>query len=170
MDVSHLIEHMQFNSRRIAALVTGVSNAQARWKPDPETWSILEVLCHLWDEEREDFRVRLNLLLQRSEQPWPPIHPGGWVTERGYNAVNPETALQGYLHEREESIAWLHSLSAPDWEASLPAPWGGVMKSGDMLAAWAAHDLLHMRQLVELQRAYNVSLSTPYDNRYAGEW
>jgi hypothetical protein len=44
------------------------------------------------------------------------------------------------------------------------------MRAGDMLAAWVAHDLLHMRQLVELHRTYTVTQLAPYDTRYAGEW
>jgi hypothetical protein len=170
MDEHRLIEQMAFNAGRIAALVEGVKDEQARWKPTPENWSILEVMRHLWDEEREDFRVRLNLILHAPDQPWPPINPGGWVTERAYNSGKLAEALQGYLDEREASLAWLRGLRQSDWKAGVPAPWGGEIKAGDMLAAWAAHDLLHMRQLVELQRAFNVSLSAPYDSQYAGEW
>jgi hypothetical protein len=170
MDVNRLFLQMRLNAGRIRSLVDGVSDEQACWKPTPQTWSILEVLGHLWDEEREDFRVRLDLILHDPKKPWPPINPGGWVTERNYNAGNLEDSLRGYLSEREKSMGWLCQLPLPDWEAEVQAPWGGVIKAGDMLAAWAAHDLLHMRQLVELQRAYNVSLSAPYDSQYAGEW
>ena len=63
MDFEKLVEQMALNAGRIGALVEGVSEEQARWKPAPEVWSILEVMHHLWDEEREDFRVRLNLIL-----------------------------------------------------------------------------------------------------------
>ncbi len=44
------------------------------------------------------------------------------------------------------------------------------MKAGELLAAWVAHDNLHMRQLVELRRARLVNLTAPYDVSYAGEW
>lgn len=170
MDFEKLVEQMELNAGRIRALVEGVAEEQARWKPDPETWSILEVMRHLLDEEREDFRVRLNLILHAPEQEWPPIHPGAWVTERHYNEGSLPAALEGYLSERAASLDWLRNLKAHDWEAGAASPWGGTIRAGDMMAAWAAHDLLHMRQLVELQRAYNVSLSEPYDNQYAGEW
>jgi hypothetical protein len=33
-----------------------------------------------------------------------------------------------------------------------------------------AHDLLHMRQLVELHRDYMEQQIAPYSARYAGEW
>ena len=66
----------------VRQLVAGVSPAEARFKPTSETWSILEVVCHLYDEEREDFRPRLDIALHRPEEKWQKIDPAGWVTTR----------------------------------------------------------------------------------------
>jgi hypothetical protein len=44
------------------------------------------------------------------------------------------------------------------------------MRAGDMFAAWTAHDQLHMRQFVELHRAWLVEQARPYNVGYAGEW
>ena len=76
MDMDRLLSQMIEDAARVGALVQGVSDQQARWKPDPDSWSILEVLNHLLDEEREDFRVRLDYTLHRPGEPWPPIDPG----------------------------------------------------------------------------------------------
>jgi len=46
----------------IAALVAGVTAEEARRRPAPDAWSLLEVVCHLHDEEREDFRPRLDVV------------------------------------------------------------------------------------------------------------
>ena len=75
MDVGHLFSQMVANGVRLEALLQGVSDRQARWKPDPDSWSILEVVNHLWDEEREGFRRRLELVLQRRPGSWPEIDP-----------------------------------------------------------------------------------------------
>lgn len=170
MDLTALTTQMSVDAERITALVLGVSAEQARWKPTPDDWSILEVINHLYDEEREDFRVRLNLILHAPEQPWPPIDPRGWVTARRYNERDLAESLAGFRAERRQSLAWLHSLAAPDWNAGVPAPWGGTLSAGAMMAAWAAHDLLHLRQLVELQWAHTRRLVAPYSPEYAGEW
>jgi len=66
-------------------------------------------------------------------------------------------------------LAWLRSLDSPDWEATYEAPWGPIT-AGDLLASWVAHDLLHMRQLVELHWHYKEEQVEPYSTRYAGEW
>ena len=153
----------------IRALVAGMSLAEARARPAPQAWSALEVICHLYDEEREDFRQRLDIILHRPSEPFPPIDPSGWVGARRYNERDLAEMLDRFAAERARSLAWLKGLSAPNWDAEYTNEFGS-MKAGDMLAAWVAHDNLHARQLVELRRSRLVSLAAPYDAGYAGEW
>jgi hypothetical protein len=169
MDPAALIQQMSLNADRINALVERLPEDQARWKPDPETWSIQEVIAHLLDEEREDFRVRLDIILHSPDRDWPPIDPEGWVVERGYNQGDLAEAINDFLIEREKSLSWLGGLENPDWQAVYEARFGKI-RAGDMLAAWAGHDLLHLRQLVELHWAYLEKKAEPFSVRYAGEW
>jgi hypothetical protein len=163
------MKQLEDNARRVRALVEGVGEGQARWKPEAGCWSILEVMCHLLDEERYDFRVRLEITLQRADEPWPPIDPVGWVTARNYNQQDLRVIQQGFLEERAASLVWLEGLAWAAWETAYEAPWGSI-RAGDLLASWVAHDLLHMRQLVELHWSYNEEQVESYSTRYAGEW
>ena len=169
MDFDRFISQMAANATRIRALAEGVSEEQARWKPDPDSWSILEVVNHLLDVEQEDFRVLLDLALHRPDEPRPKIAPQAWVTERRYNERDPGESLQSFVAAREASLAWLRGHSLPDWEATYQAPWGPI-RAGDIFAAWVAHDLLHMRQLIELHWAHTMRRVEPYEADYAGEW
>ncbi len=173
MELTWAIAKLTEGAEGIRALSAEVADERARWKPDAESWSVLEVLCHLLDEERFDFRLRLAHILSGAEGSWPPIDPGGWVTERRYNEQDPGGTLAAFLSERRTSLLWLQSLLVKekeiDWEATYAAPWGEI-RAGDMLGAWLAHDLLHTRQLVELHWAYTVQQAAPYDVRYAGAW
>lgn len=169
MDLSTHIARLEADAQAIAALVGATSDAQARWKPTPEDWSILEVVCHLADEEREDFRARMDTILHRPGESAPPIDPEGWVTERWYNQRDLAGTVADFRAERARSIAWLESLAAPDWDSSYDTRFG-PLRAGDLLASWVAHDLLHIRQLVELQWAWTVRAAAPYDVGYAGEW
>lgn len=169
MDITLFTTQMETQAQIIRQLMLGISPEQARWKPDPESWSILEVINHLLDEERSDFRVRLDYLLNKPGQDWPPINPQGWVVERRYNDRDLAESLADFLDERQKSLAWLHSLPPIDWDASSQAPWG-VISAGDLFAAWVAHDLLHTRQLVELRYAWTVRSLAPYTVAYAGDW
>jgi hypothetical protein len=160
---------MTDNAERIRLLASGLEAEQARWKPAPGSWSVLEVVNHLYDEEREDFRVRLDIILHRPTDPVPPIDPPGWVTARRYNERDPAESLENFLAERRASLRWLESLGAPNWEAAVTGPFGTI-RAGDMFSAWVAHDMLHLRQLVELHYLYHRDHAQPYGVDYAGEW
>ncbi len=169
LDLDQIIERMRTNAAAIAALARDVTDTQARWKPSPEAWSLLEVVNHLYDEEREDFRTRIDYILHRPGEQTPPIDPAGWVTARAYNQRDPRESLDALLHERDASLKWLRGLHDPDWDAEYRAPWG-VLRAGDLLAAWLAHDHLHLRQLNELHYAYLAQQAAPYSVAYAGDW
>lgn len=169
MFIEEVCEELANSVLMVAQLLAGMTQAEAASRPAPESWSALEVVCHLYDEEREDFRQRLDIILHRPNEAWPPIDPRGWVIARRYNERNLTESLKGYMEERNYSLAWLKGLEAPNLEAAVTSPFG-ALKAGDMLAAWVAHDNLHIRQLVELRRARIVSLCQPYAVQYAGEW
>ena len=169
MRLETLRRELAHGAETIQALVAAVSPAEARVRPEAAAWSILEVVAHLLDEEREDFRPRLDVVLHRPEDAWTRIDPAGWVTARRYNERELGEVLPGFLAERERSLAWLASLSAPDWSREYRAPFGPIT-AGDLLASWAAHDLLHTRQLVELRRARLLGQTTGHSTQYAGDW
>lgn len=169
MNFQQLQKQLAVNATRIEKLVQDVSFEQARMKPDANSWSIIEVINHLYDEEREDFKARLKILLHNPNQDWSPIDPEKWVTERRYNEQQLPVILAAFIQERNNSLRWLNGLENPDWDTSKEAPFG-VIRAGDLLAAWVAHDFLHLRQLVELQYVNAVQLAKPYNTNYAGTW
>jgi hypothetical protein len=169
MDFEGLYAELAQGAETLKALVSGVTQEQAQIKPTPEAWSILEVVCHLYDEEVNDFRPRLDVMLNRPNDVPPPNNPQEWITERRYNEQDLGEMLGKFLEEREKSLAWLRTLEGANWEAPYTTPWR-VMKAGDMFVSWVTHDILHMRQLVELRYARVLTLSAPYDVDYAGGW
>jgi hypothetical protein len=167
--IERLYQELAQGAQILSALASGITEEEARFKPSPESRSVLEVVAHVLDEEREDFRPRLDITLYHLGTQWSPIDPDGWVTKRGYNDLDFEATLQAFLAERQKSLDWLKDLVNPDWEARYQAPSGSI-SAGDLLACWAAHDNLHMRQLVELRRRRLERIASPYDLSYAGEW
>lgn len=169
MEDAFLIRQLTDNAGRIEALVTGFTQEEVQWKPDENTWSMLEVVNHLLDEERHDFRVRLDIILHHPEKEWPAIDPGGWVTERKYNQQPLDRSLTDFLKERKSSLDWLSGLAAPDWEIEYSSPFG-VMKAGEMFSSWVTHDHLHIRQMIEIHRSLVELKAQPYSLNYAGDW
>lgn len=169
MNLQFYIDHLSHTQAVISSLVEGVLPEQARWKPAADRWSIVEVVNHLADEEQEDFRARLDKILHHPGQPFAPIDPPRWAVERKYNERDLIESLGRFLEERRKSLQWLRGLQAPNWEQSYQLP-HGTIRAGDILASWAAHDLLHVRQLAKLHWEYLNRESSPFKTEYAGPW
>ncbi|MCU0491827.1 MAG: DinB family protein [Chloroflexaceae bacterium] len=170
MQLERHITALQSNAEAITGMLRAVTVEQARWKPTADAWSILEVVNHLADEERDDFRLRLNLTLHQPQQPLPPIDPEGWVTARAYHQRELAPSLENFLSERQHSLAWLRTLRNPDWQQPCNHPHLQGLRAGDLLVSWVAHDLLHLRQLSELHWRYLAQGVAPFGVGYAGEW
>jgi len=169
MDISSVQKQMEHQADAIAALATGLTSEELQWKPTPESWSVLQVIDHLLHEEIQDFRSVLDHIFQSPDDPWPEFHPLELSADIQHPERHFQESLASFQSEREKSLAWLAGTDV-DWDAAATAPWGAKMTAGDALASWLAHDLLHVRQLVELRYALTAAASQPYRVEYAGEW
>jgi len=150
-------------------MLHGVDDAQLRWKPAPGKWCMLEVICHLYDEETKDFRVRMDHVLNNTILPLEPLDPVGWVTSGNYMQQDADMVLQNFLVERGRSTEYLNALVAPAWHNQYNHPEYGPMTAGMFLINWLAHDYHHIRQVNELKYLYFKEISgMPLD--YAGNW
>ena len=169
MEHAHLIDQLARHGDVFRAMFTGLTPEEVMWKPAPEKWCALEIICHLYDEERDDFHARLQHVLTTPEAPLPPTDPEGWVKSRHYMEQDFDRALRNFLQERERTVEWLRSLRNAPWGNAHPHPKVGPITAELFLVNWVAHDLHHMRQLNNLRYAYLKSISTePLD--YAGTW
>jgi hypothetical protein len=172
---------MRFNAERLVdrladfpellrAIAGGFAPDEWRARPDESSWSPVEILGHLLREEREDFRVRLRLTLEDPGAVWPGIDPEGDVARQRDIDADPAAVLGAFAAERATSVRWLRGLGAPDWSRAHEHAKFGPIRAGDLLSAWADHDLLHARQLIKRLHQRTVADGGPYSCRYAGEW
>lgn len=169
MNYTKIINGLSENQTVFKSLLIDLTEETYVWKPNPEKWCVLEIVCHLYDEEREDFRARVKHTLETPTGPLPPIDPQGWVKTRNYMQQNYSDTLNDFLKEREQSIKWLQGLQNPKWDNAYEHPKFGKMTAKMFLSNWLAHDYLHMRQIIKLKFDYLKQL-TGEDLSYAGNW
>ena len=169
MEFKTLYQELVNSTGMIQSLLAGVGQAEAQVKPSRGSWSILEVICHLYDEEREDFREHLDFILHRQQEEWHPIATVAWVKLRKYNEQNFKTMKSKFFQERKKSLIWLQGLEHADWKIKYKTKFR-VMSAGDMFTSWVAHDNLHIRQLTELRRTRIEKITKPHHIQYAGDW
>lgn len=170
MDLNVLIASMESFPAVLASAAGGLTAAQARWKPASGAWSVLEIVCHLVDEEVEDFRVRVLSTLEDPARPWPRIDPEGASRDRRYNEQDLAERLGRFARERGESVRLLRALREPDWSKTHQHPTIGALRAGDLMLSWAAHDVLHMRQIAKRRFELLHEAGGGYSSAYAGAW
>lgn len=169
-NIEEIVRQMSENAEAIRHLVQAIPDEGAQWKPDPETWSMKEVMEHVYNEERIDFRKHLKEMFRDPPQPWEPFRQEEFIL-----VDSCRQALEGFLDERRTSLAWLEGLGSTDWDMTSKATFGPeeeeyIFRAGDVLVSWVAHDFLHIRQMNELLFAWNEKQALPYSVQYAGGW
>lgn len=167
MTSAEIIDRLERNAATISSVVAEIGEEEARWKPAPDSWSVHDVLNHLADEERSDFRQRLDLTLHHPEQNWPGINPEASVRDRRYTERTTAGALEDFLQERRRSVEWLRSLDRIDWSSEHHNPRFGSMSAGTLFVSWLAHDYHHIRQLTLLRLKFLQQAVQPYSTDYA---
>lgn len=169
----------------VRAMLEGIDDADARWRPSPEHWSIVEIVNHMADEDADDFVPRLEATLRDPAAAWAPIDPPAAARERRYNDRALAPSLDHFAAVRTSSLNWLAAAipapaggaggpgapeQGPDWGRAYQHPSIGPIHAGDLLASWVAHDHLHLRQLAKRLFQLVERDAGGFSTRYAGEW
>jgi hypothetical protein len=171
IEFEKLLESLERFGTLLPKAVADLSESDYRWKPQTDDWSILEVVCHLADEEVEDFGMRLKMTLEDPSQNWPPLNPPQAAIDRRYNEQSLPEVIDRFKRARTDSTLWLKSLPDDiDWQVTHHHPSIGPMSAGNLLASWAAHDWLHMRQISKRMFQLVQRDATSFNTAYAGSW
>jgi DinB superfamily len=166
-DARRALEHMP---AVLEALLSGLDDEAARTRPAPDEWSPVEIVCHLRDEETEDFGARVRVILEGAAE-FVKIDPERWAVERRYREASLLEALGAFRTRRQDSLRLL-AVAAPEPLRALGAsrPLGrlGPLSGLDLVAAWVAHDRIHLAQLAGTLARNWASRWAPLRSEYAG--
>jgi len=146
--------------------IVGRPDAELSNRPDAQSWSAKEIVCHLRDVE-ELFQSRFHMMVALDEprilvlgasardlEPWRiggpighPLDPVRWAEERQYLRNDAGAALAAFKRRRSEVLSLLESLSPAQWQRGGVHLSRGRLTIGDWVASLAAHDDNHLDQL-----------------------
>ncbi|MBS1515445.1 MAG: DinB family protein [Bacteroidetes bacterium] len=169
MNTNFIISELKKNKNIFQSLLENLDKEVYLWKQNNEKWCLLEIVCHLYDEERDDFGVRLKAILEDENAVMAKTDPIGWMTSRKYMEQDYNAMLEKFLQERDNTIAYFENLENPKWLNAYPHPTYGPLYAKMFFINWLAHDYLHIRQITKLKFDY-LSASTGDSLHYAGEW
>jgi hypothetical protein len=147
------LDHMAATPDVFRALLTGVSEKQANWKPTPERFSIAELLEHMSHIEAHCFRVRVDEMLAADNPEFEPYDQNAFYSQGVYSNRDGEESLAHWEEQREDNLEFLHGLDPRVLSRTARHLVLGPFTLANLLHEWALHDLGHVRQLAELVRA-----------------
>ena len=120
---------------------------QWRQQPDPEEWSILQILCHLADAEAAVHCYRLKRILTE-DGPFlvSPLPPGPDLPPCHDDA---DEVLHQFRAERLNTLQLLSGLEAAEWQRPARHSIFGLTTLREMAYFTAQHDRLHITQLCQ---------------------
>lgn len=127
--------------------VLRLSEAQLRFKPRAEVFSVLENVCHLRDIEVEGYAVRLRLMLETEDPLLPDLDGSRLARERRYNEQPFAPALETFLIARRGNLQRLAAAGEADLERRGRFENVGHVTLGRLLELWAEHDRGHLQEL-----------------------
>lgn len=151
----------------LGALLSALDPAAWRARPAPAEWAPVEIVCHLRDEEVEDFGARLQVVLAGGDG-FTPIDPERWAAERRYLDDDGPRALATFLERRARSLDLLTAVEPARLAAAVAHRRTGGLSGLDILAAWVEHDRLHLTQFAATLARGWATRWAPLHTDYAG--
>jgi hypothetical protein len=151
----------------LAGLVGGLDAEAWRARPAPSEWAPVEIVCHLRDEEAEDFGARVRVVVDGGER-FAPIDPERWAVERRYRDDDGPRALAVFHERRAASLAFLATVTPERLVRAVTLGRADPLSGLDLLAAWVAHDHLHLTQLAATLARLWAEQWKPLRTEYAG--
>ena len=142
-----LAPQFQGNLAALSGLLDEVKQHQWMQRPDPNEWSILQILCHLWQAETEVHQQRLRTILAE-DNPFIPVlpPPGPDIPECHDDGLE---VFERFRRERLATREMLTGLDDADWARPARHSIFGLTNLLEMAYFTAQHDRLHISQLCQ---------------------
>jgi len=135
-----------------ASAISNMSEARPRQPEKPGKWSVAQVLQHLADSEIV-FSWRLRLILAQDRPTLTGYDQDQWAQRLGYGEADAMTALQIFRALRHENLRLLRRASPADLKRVGIHSERGEESIEHLRKLYAAHDLLHLKQIARVRVA-----------------
>jgi uncharacterized damage-inducible protein DinB len=151
----HGIETLRATPARLKAALKGVPKAVLLWTPAPGKWSILEIVCHLRDMERDAYLTRYRRILAEDTPSLPDIDGDTYSLENDYRSQKLAEVVRDWTRLRRESLKLLAGAKRADWERAGVHETAGRLTLADFLRRHAhGNDEAHLGQIEAIARRH----------------
>jgi hypothetical protein len=134
----------------VSALLGDRDDSDPIWdkRPDPERFTLREILGHLADWE-PIWQDRISKTL-RGDQPFlPSIDEGQLAIEHNYAGSSPTATLRRFSEGRQALVDFLGAIADDKWDLTCDREFVGVLTVQQLAFFALAHDGYHVRQVAD---------------------
>jgi hypothetical protein len=149
-DIERSIEVLERTPGALRALLEGIGDFWSQSNYGPDTFSPFDVVGHLIHGERTNWMARLKTILARGEGvPLPTFDR--YAMFEACKGLNMDELLASFSELRAENLKELRALGLTAEHLALRGthPQLGSVTLGNLIAAWAVHDLGHLHQVAK---------------------
>ncbi len=158
MDESERRRHLETLTATPAALkgaVRGLPKKLLLFTPAPGKWSILEILGHLRDMEKEAYLERYTRILAETDPRLPDLNGEAFAIERDYRSAKATEVLRDWIRLRRETLRLLRKVTAGEWTRAGVHETAGRLTMEDFLRRQAVgNDEAHLGQIEAIKRRF----------------
>src|SRR5215471_16709325 len=108
-------ETLAATPQALKAALKGLPKKVLVWTPAPGKWSILEILGHMRDMEREAYIERYTRILSEDEPRLPDINGDALAIVRNYRSQKATEVLRDWIALRRQTLQLLRKTGKAQW-------------------------------------------------------
>jgi hypothetical protein len=141
----------------LKASVKGLPRAVLLWTPAPGKWSILEIVCHMREMEREAYLTRYKRILAEDTPLLPDADGDLYSLENDYRSQKLSEILKEWTRLRRETLRLLSKVKREEWERAGIHETAGRLTMADFLRRQAiGNDEAHLGQIDSIRRRHGI--------------
>jgi uncharacterized damage-inducible protein DinB len=136
----------QETPKKLQRLIKPLTKKQLGQRPEPEKWSVTEILAHLVDTELVG-SWRMRSIIGSNETSVQAFDQDVWAERFAYSRRDPGASLETFRVLRENNLRMLKALPENLWENYGMHQERGKETIRHIVRLYAGHDLNHMGQI-----------------------
>ncbi len=150
-------ETLAATPQALKAAIKGLPKKLLAWTPAPGKWSILEILCHLRDMERDAYLERYTRILSEDEPRLPDIDGESLAIVRDYRNQRAPDVVREWVALRRQTLQLLRKTGRAQWARAGVHPAYGRLTMEDLIRRHAiGNDEAHLAQIDAIKRRFAV--------------
>lgn len=144
----YLVKALSATPVVLSSLLDGARDPDWDRRPDPDRFTLREVVAHLADWEPV-WLERLQRIATEDHPFLPSVDESQMVVENDYASTSPTESLARFVQGRETLVAYIRSVSDDLWDRTGDREFVGILTMHQQAYFALSHDAYHLRQVAE---------------------